>query len=100
MALPAFVAAAGGMLLNIAGGLVGQVLLSLGVAVVTYVGVDTALSKLKGDAIAALSGLPAELVALLSYMQVGVAISIITSAVAVRLGLSGMNGVVKRFVKK
>lgn len=98
--MPAFVAAIGGMLLNIAGSLAGQVLISLGIAMVTYTGVDAALGKLKGDALAAISGLPVQMVALLSYMQVGVAISIITSAVAVRLGLSGMNGAVKRFRKK
>jgi hypothetical protein len=100
MALPAFIAAAGGMLLNIAGSVVGQVLVSLAVSVVTYTGVDLVLNRLKSDAIAALTGLPADLVGLLSYMQVGVAISIVTSAVAVRLGLSGMDGAVKRFRKK
>lgn len=100
MAAPAFIAAAGGMLLNIAGSVAGQVLTSLAISVVTYTGVDIVLTRLKGDAISALSGLPADLVALLSYMQVGVAISIITSAVAVRLGLNGMDGAVKRFRKK
>jgi len=98
--MPAFVAAIGGMLLNMAGGLVGQVLLSLGIAVITYQGVDVALDRLKSDAVTALLGLPPQVVALLSYMKVGVAISIITSAIAVRLGLTGMNGVVKRFRKK
>lgn len=98
--MPTFVAAIGGMLLNIAGSLAGQVLLSLGIAVVTYTGVDSALDKLKGDALGALSGMPRELVSLLAYMKVGVAMSIIFSAVAVRLSLSGMTGAVKRFRKK
>lgn len=98
--MPAFIAAIGGMLLNMMASFVGQVLISLAISVVTYVGVDTALERLKGDALAALGGLPAEMVALLSFMQVGVAISIITSAVAVRMGLQGMNGAVKRFRKK
>lgn len=98
--MPAFLMALGGMLLNIVGSAVGQVLISLGISVVTYKGVDTALDKLKADALSAFSGLPADLVGLLAYMKVGVAISIITSAVAVRLGLSGMSGAVKRFRKK
>lgn len=98
--MPVFLMSLGGMLLNIAGSLVGQVLISLGISVVTYVGVDATLSKLKADAISSFSGLPADLVAMLSYMKVGVAISIITSAVAVRLGLSGMTGAVKRFRKQ
>lgn len=98
--MPVFIAALWGALLNIAGSLVGQVLISLGIAVVTYVGVDTTLDKLKSDAVMALMGLPPDLVALLSFLKVGVAISIITSAVAVRLTLSGMTGAIKRFRKQ
>lgn len=97
--MPVFIAALGGMFLNIAGSLAGQVLISLGISVITYVGVDTALSTLKADALSAFSGLPADLVSLLAYMKVGVSISIITSAVAVRLSLAGMTGAVKRFRK-
>jgi hypothetical protein len=98
--MPIFLAALGGMLLNVAGSLAGQVLISLGISVVTYMGVDTALDKLKADALAAFTGLPADLVGLLAYLKVGVSISIITSAVAVRMGLSGLTGAVKRFRKQ
>ena len=98
--MPVFIAAIGGMLLNLAGSLAGRVLLSLGLSVLTYVGVDTVLDKLKANALDAFQGLPVELVSLLSYMKVGVAISIITSAVAVRLTLSGLEGAVKRFRMK
>jgi hypothetical protein len=98
--MPAFIAAIGGMLLNIAGSMLFQFLLSAGIGVITYVGADTTLDTLKNQAISAFGGLPAEMVALLSYMKVGVAISIITSAIAVRMGLNGVNGTVKRFRKK
>lgn len=98
--MPVFIAAIGGMLINIAGSAVAQVLIALGLAVVTYTGVDTVLSTLKAQTLQAFSGLPADLVALLSFLKVGVAISIITSAVAVRMGLQGMTGAVKRFRKK
>ncbi|GGH67621.1 hypothetical protein GCM10010975_37590 [Comamonas phosphati] len=94
--MPVFLASLGGMFLNLAGSLVGQVLVALGLSLVTYTGVDMALDKLKSDAVTALLGLPPDLVALLSFMKVGVAISIVTSAVAVRMGLDGMSGVVKR----
>ncbi len=97
--MPTFIASIGGMLFNMVGSFAGQALISMGISVVTYMGVDTVLNKLKADTLAAFSGLPAELVSLLAYMKVGVAISIITSAVAVKLGLSGMNGAVKRFRK-
>ncbi len=98
--MPQFLAAMGGMLLNVAGGLAGQVLLSLGIAVITYQGIDIALEQLKSDAVVALLGLPPQVVALLSYMKVGVAVNIVTSALAVRLGINGMTGAVKRFRKK
>lgn len=94
--MPVFIASVLGGLLNVAGSLVGRVLIALGLTVVSYTGVDTVLGKLKADAIGALMGLPPDLVAMLGYMKVGVCISIIASAVAVRMGLSGLGGVVKR----
>ncbi|MEF8685935.1 UNVERIFIED_CONTAM: DUF2523 domain-containing protein [Comamonas sp. A-3] len=94
--MPVIIASLLGGLLNVAGSLVGRVLIALGLTVVSYTGVDTVLGKLKADAIAALMGLPPDLVAMLGYMKVGVCISIIASAVAVRMGLSGLGGVVKR----
>lgn len=94
--MPVIAAALLGGLLNIAGSLVGRVLIALGLSVVSYVGVDAVTGKLKTDAVAALMGLPPDLVGMLGYMKVGVCISIIASAVAVRMGLSGLGGVVKR----
>lgn len=98
--MPAFIAMLWGAFLNIIGGVVAQVFISAGIAVVTYTGVSSVLDRLKSEALMAFAGLPAEMVSLLSYMKVGVAFSIITSAVAVRMGLSGMDGAVKRFKKK
>lgn len=94
--MPIFLASLLGGLVNVAGSVAGRVLVAMGLSLVTYQGVDTVLSKLKADAISALLGLPPDLVSLLSYMKVGVCISIIASAVAVRMGLSGLGGVVKR----
>ena len=94
--MPIFLASLLGGLVNVAGSVAGRVLVAMGLSLVTYQGVDTVLSKLKADAVSALLGLPPDLVSLLSYMKVGVCISIIASAVAVRMGLSGLGGVVKR----
>lgn len=69
--MPVFIAAAGGMLLNLMGSFLGQALISLGIAVITYKGVDTAFEALKAQAIQAFSGLPADMVMLLSFMKVG-----------------------------
>jgi hypothetical protein len=98
--MPVFLAALGGVLINVAGSIAGQVLIALGISVITYSGVDLLLDRLKADTLSAFSGLPADLVGLLAYMKVGVAMNIIMSAVAVRMTLSGLSGVVKRFRKQ
>ena len=98
--MPTFIAAIGGMILRGLPIFVGQVLLSLGIGIVTYTGMDMTLDRLKSDAVTALLGLPPQVVALLSYMKVGVAISIVTSALAIRMGVTAANGAVKRFRKK
>lgn len=99
--MPVFIAAIGGMLLNLVGSLVGRVLLALGLSVVTYAGVDTSLAWLKDQAIASAATLPADLLQLIAFLKVGECISIITSATAVRLLWQGMtSGSIKRWILK
>lgn len=98
--MPVFIAAIMGAFLRMMASFVGRVLVNLGVAVVTYKGMETGLDQLKQQALTAFSGLPADLLALLIYMKVGVAITIITSALLGRVFVNGMNGVAKKFVKK
>lgn len=88
--MPVFVAAIGGMLINIVGSLVGRVLVALGMAVVTYTGVNASLDALKTQAIQSFAALPPEVFGMLSLMKVGVAISVVTSAIAARLLLDGL----------
>jgi len=88
--MPVFIAAIGGMLINIVGSLVGRVLIALGMGVVTFTGVNAALDELKAQAIQSFAALPAEVLGMLSLMKVGVAISIVTSAIAARLLLDGL----------
>ncbi len=88
--MPVFIAAIGGMLINIVGSLVGRVLVALGIGVVTFTGVNAALDELKVQAVQSFSALPPEVVGMLAMMKVGVAISIVTSAIAARLLLDGL----------
>lgn len=81
--------------------LIGQVLIGLGIGVVTYTGVDVSLTWLKSLAVTNIQALPSAVVGMLGLMKVGVCISMVTSAIAIRLGLQGMtNGVIKQWVKK
>lgn len=99
--MPLFVALIMRGLLWAAGSIAGQVLLRLGIGVATYVGMNTSLSYLKSQAVAALQGMGADVVNLLSYMKVGVAISIVTSAIVARAVVTGVTSdKVKRWVMK
>lgn len=97
----AIVAALLGGLINITGSIAGRVLVALGISVVTYTGTSGTLTWLRDQAVAGLSGAPANLVQLLSFMKVGVCISIVFSAILARMLITGLNGeTVKRWVLK
>ena len=99
--MPAFIAAIGGMLINIVGTLVGRVMVALGLGLVTYTGVSATIDKLRDDAVGQMMGLPPEILAILQLTKIGVGLSIITSAITVRLILNGLtSGAVKRWVTK
>jgi len=99
--MPAIIALLLRGLLWVSGSIAGQVLLRLGIGVVTYTGTNASLTWLKGQAVGALQGMGGEYIALLSYMKVGVCISIVTSAIVARAVVQGVNSdKVKRWVIK
>lgn len=99
--MPIFIAAIGGMLINVAGTIVGRVLIALGIGVVTYTGISASLTFLKQQAIASFFSLPGEILAIVGAMKVGVAISIVSSALVARMVLNGLTGdTMKRLVYK
>ncbi|MBS1771202.1 MAG: DUF2523 domain-containing protein [Acidobacteria bacterium] len=99
--MPVFIAALGGMFINIVGTLAGRVLVALGIGVITYTGVATTLDWLKAGALSSLSGMPAEAVQLAGFLKVGTCISIVTSAMAARALIDGLSGdTFKRWVLK
>ena len=99
--MPIFLAALGGMFLNIAGSLVLRVITSLGIGVVAYSGMSTTLDWLKGEVITSAAGLPADLLGMMATMKIGASISVIFSAMLARLIINGMSGdTVKRWVTK
>jgi len=99
--VPLFAAAIVGALIQIAGTLVGKVLLSLGIGYVTYTGVDTGISWAKAQVVANMSGLPADALQIVGVLKVGTAISILSSALVARALLAGLtSGSFKRMVIK
>jgi hypothetical protein len=100
--MPVFVAALLGGLINIAATLAGRVLIALGFASVTYTGLSASLTWLKSEALANINLLPPEVVGMLSYMKVGVALSIIVSALSARMVLDGLSagGSISKLIKR
>lgn len=99
--MPAFLAALGGVLINITATLVGRVFLALGLGVVSYSGVNASLEWLKAQALASFQNLPPEVVGMLSVMRVGQCISIVASAILARAVINGVQSdTVKKWVIK
>jgi len=99
--MPVFIAALLGGLLQIAASLVGRVLIALGIGVVTYTGAQAVLDVLKAAIIANLQA-AGPLIPWLALAKVDVAISIILSAVGIRLVLQGLSaaGSITKFTHK
>lgn len=84
--------------------LAGQVLIALGVAVVTTTGLNVGLSVYKDQMLSSLHGLPLATLQLLGLMKVGVCISMLFGALTARMARKGLQaaagGTMKSFVKK
>lgn len=103
--MPAVIAWLVGALIAAVGTIVGRVLVSLGISLVVYQGVDLAASQFKAAIFAqlgqALGTLGAQGSAIFGVLQIGTAVNIIMSALVARLALRGLSGgKVKRWVTK
>lgn len=99
--MPAFLWALGSLLVRLTGSIAGRALIALGIGVVTYKGMSTSLDWLKTQAVTSIQGLPPEVVGMLSTMKVGQCISIVTSAIAARALINGVQSdTFKRWVIK
>jgi len=83
----------GSWLVALAGPIARRVLLSLGLGVVTYVGLDLALSAALSSAKSSLGALPADIAALLAIAGVNTAASILAGALTARVAMIAL----KRF---
>lgn len=99
--MPLFIAALWGALIQVAGTLVGQVLISLGIGYVTYTGVSFSLDWLKSMIVTSAAGLPSQVIAIAGACSLGSVVSIVLSAITARLVLDGLTGgSIKRMVQK
>lgn len=99
--MPALLLALGRLLIQIAGSMAGRVLLSLGIGVVTYRGIDTTMTWLKGRAVDSFLGLGPDVLGMLATLKVGEFINIVFSAMLARAVINGIQGgSFKRWVTK
>ncbi len=89
-----------GALAGAIGHFVGRVLISLGLGYVAFQGVDTSIGWAKTQVVTHLQALPADAVALLGVMKVGTCVSILCSALVVRVTIAGIVGGAKRLAPK
>lgn len=77
-------------LLGLVGSLVGRVLASLGMSVITVVGVEAVMGQLKNEVVNAANSLPADVFGLFLLLGGGVAINLTFAAITFRLTLWAM----------
>jgi hypothetical protein len=102
--MPIFLAAILGALSQAAGSLVGRVLVSLGIGYASFTGINSLLTGVQTFALAQINSLPSDAIIIAGRMRVGVAISMIFSAMLMRLTLNGLqsaaSGSLTRMVQK
>ena len=90
-----------GAVLQVLGTVVGRILISLGVAVVAYKGMDTSIGWAKDHFFGAAGSMPSQAVQAFGVMEIDTAVEMICSALLMRLTFKGMSsGVMKSFVAK
>lgn len=99
--VPLIVGAAIGALVEAAGSIVGRVLISAGIGIVSYEGMSALQTKIAEMMWNRLNGLPGQFVGLLGILHIGACLNILFSAYLARAVLSGLNGgAMKRWVTK
>lgn len=100
--MPYILSLLGGVLLNIAASMVGRVLVALGFGYVEYVGISTLVDSVKQQASGYISAFGASSLAdWAGFFRIDVHLSILLSAIGVKLLLNAMGGSsVKRLVQK
>lgn len=103
--MPMFISALWGGLIQLAGSLVGRVLLSLGLGFVEFQGVSALVSSVTDRATAALGGFESAsygtILQWAGFFQFDVHISIIISAIGVKIALNALGGTsIRRLLPK
>lgn len=97
MPLPLFGLAVGATLSTIIVPLVIKVLVALGIGVVAYAGINELITNIQDFVVNSLSGIPGTIIAIAGLCQIDTVITMILSAVSIRVSLAITNGALKRW---
>lgn len=95
--MPFLVAVVGGFIASFAGAFVARLFISLGIGVVSVIGMGVVIDFMIAQMVDSLTQLPATVLHLATLMKLDVAINIIIGSINARLGLVTLNGIVSRF---
>lgn len=95
-----FIPALVGALAGAMGSFIGRAIIALGIGTITYTGLSVAIASFKTSVITSVSSLPSDAVALVGYLWVDKALSIIFSAVVIALSMRLIGGSLKKMVIK
>lgn len=100
--MPLFISAILGGLIEIAGSLVGRVLLALGFGFVEYTGISVLVDSVKQQALSLVANVGASSLAeWAGFFRIDVHISVILSAIGVKVALNALGGdKIRRLVQK
>lgn len=79
-----------GGLISSMGTFVGRILASLGMGYITFQGVDMTLTWIRNGIASGMSGLPSDVLAILSAFKAGEGVAVLLSALAIRMTIDGM----------
>lgn len=88
--MPSFVEQLLGGLIKICGSIAGRVLVALGIGVVTYTGIGTALDQYVTNLISSLQSVSPDTYTILKACRVGEGLGIIVGAITGRLTITGL----------
>lgn len=96
-----FLYALAGLLVNIAGSLVGRVLLALGVGYVTYSGADKSIQWIFQMIKDNINAMPPEIIQVIGFFWIDKAVSLIFSAItaALVIKMAGSDTITKMIIK-
>jgi hypothetical protein len=89
--MPAIFALLMGFLVNVAGSIAGRVMISLGVSLVTYTGINASLNFALDYISHSWSSLPAITLEILGTLRVSQDLAILTGAITAKLVLKGLS---------